>query len=230
MEWNLIARNPAAIARPPRKVVKEMRTLDVGALLSLVQEAPSKQWAAFFLVAATTGMRRGEVMGLRWADLDLDRRSVKVQRSAQRIKGSGMTLCEPKTARGRRSIALTMAAAEALRAHRSDQAEHRLKLGPLWKEQDLVFPNDLGGLLEEATVTRVFKRTLSAAGLPAIRLHDLRHTAATMLMEQAINPKVVQEMLGHSTIAITLDIYSHVTPHMQAEAAAALDNLLATHG
>jgi integrase len=133
----------------------------------------------------------------------------------------------PKTKGSRRTIALTMAAVEALRAHGMRQEAERAQLGAHWHEHDLVFPNTVGRPLDGINLLeRQFHPLLERAGLPRIRFHDLRHTAATLLLGQGINPKIVSELLGHAQVAITLDIYSQVMPHMQQQAATAMDALL----
>ena len=146
-------------------------------------------------------------------------------RAAKRIAGQGVVFSEPKTARGRRKVRLSALALRELRQHRTEQVEARLKLGPLWHDNDLVFASTLGTPMEESRVSRTYSADLFRAGIPQVRFHDLRHTAATLLLSENVHPKVVQETLGHSTIAVTLDMYSHVSPDMQAEAAAAMDRI-----
>jgi len=168
---------------------------------------------------ASTGMRIGEALGLTWEDVDLDERTLRVRRAIQRQKGKGLVMIEPKTAKGRRTVALTPTATRALRVHRSRQLEHRLRIGNMWEEHNLIFPSEVGRPLDPNNVYHRFQRTLLSIGLPKMRLHDLRHTAATLMMAEGIPPRVVQEMLGHANIRITLDTYSHVMPTMQHEAA-----------
>jgi integrase len=176
-------------------------------------------------MAATTGMRRGELLGLKWDDIDLNRRSVQLRRTLQRVAGAGLVEEETKTPSSRRLIALTRLAAAELKEHRVKQAEQRLAAGPAWETRDFVFSTALGRPIDEGNLSRSYKRSIRRAQLPDLRFHDLRHTAATLLLQEGVNPKVVQEMLGHSTIKVTLDLYSHVTPHMQEAAADALDRL-----
>jgi integrase len=159
------------------------------------------------VLAVTTGMRQGELLGLHWRDVDPEREAVSVRAALQCTSG-GFALGEPKTARSRRQAALSATAATALHRHRIRQAAERLRAGEDWEDLDLLFP-----LLERV-------------GLPRIRFHDLRHTAATLMLTQGVHPKVAQEMLGHATIATTLDLYSHATVSMQHDAARALDQLL----
>ena len=149
-----------------------------------------------------------------------------VRQQALRVKGHWL-FSEPKTTKGRRTIALPALAVHALRQHRAKQLEERLRLGFTWEDNDLAFPNQVGRPLEKRNLLRrSFWRLLEKAGLPHMRFHDLRHSAATLLLAQGVHPKVVQERLGHSTITVTMDIYSHVMPTLQREAAAILDAVL----
>ena len=137
-------------------------------------------------------------------------------------KRSDFAIGTPKSGKGR-SVALGPTVVSVLRDHRRQQAEAQLLLGAEWQDRDLVFPNEFGDFLSTTTIGRALRRVIERAGLPRIRFHDLRHTAATIMLSNGTHPKIVSEMLGHSTIAITLDLYSHVTPNMQREAAAAMD-------
>ncbi|MCI0777873.1 MAG: site-specific integrase [Chloroflexi bacterium] len=194
--------------------------------IALLDAASGERLEALYVLALTTGMRQGELLALKWSDLSLDAGSVHVTGSLQPTS-DGLTIVEPKTASARRHISLTAVAVEALRRHRASQAKERLSLGAAWDDQDLLFPNAGGRPLDvRSLVRRSFLPLLEAAGLPRIRFHDLRHTAATLLLGQGVHPKVVAEMLGHSRISTTLDLYSHVTPTMQREATVALDELL----
>ncbi len=151
---------------------------------------------------------------------------VRVRGTLQRSQ-QGLAIGEPKTRKSRRRIELSTAAVDALSRHRQRQAQDRLQQGDAWQDHGLVFANELGRPMEAGNVVRrSFRPLLRAAGLPRIRFHDLRHTAATLLMGQNVPPKVVSEMLGHSQVGITLDLYSHVTPTMQRQATAAMDALL----
>jgi integrase len=175
-------------------------------------------------------MRLGELLALRWRDVDLERGVLQVRATLQRTR-DGYTFAEPKTERSRRQVVLSPLAAEALRSHRLRLLEERLRLGEAWKDHDLVFFNEVGRPLDPANVThRSFQRILRRAGLPHIRFHDLRHTTAILLLGQGVHPKVVADLLGHSTISITLDLYSHSTPALHRQAALALEALLATEG
>jgi integrase len=177
-------------------------------------------------LALTTGMREGELLGLRWQDVDLERATVQVRLNVQEQDGR-FALAEVKTAYSRRNIALSRTAIEALRLHRAQQNIEKLRLGPAWDTRhDLIFPNTVGTvMIPDNLVKRSFKPLLAVAGLPDVRFHDLRHTAATLLLSRGVHPKVVSEMLGHADISITLRVYAHVTPNMQQAAVAVMDEL-----
>jgi integrase len=180
---------------------------------------------ALAVMALATGMREGELLALRWPDLDLDRATLLVQANLIWTPG-GFEFEEAKTAHSRRRIALPRTAVDALRMHRARQAEERLRLGAAWTDLDLVFVNTLGGPYDASNLRNWFYRVLKRAGLPRVRFHDLRHTAATLLLARGVNVKVVSEMLGHANVGITLSIYGHVLPHMQQQATDTMDAVL----
>ncbi len=224
--WGLVARNVADLVTPPRGARREMKTLSPEQARVLLDTAAGERLEAIYVLALTTGIRQGELLALRWRDVNLEAGTVQVRGSLQRLP-EGLTVVEPKTDSSRRQVALTKAAVEALRRHRVRQAEERLLVGAAWEHNDLVFANEVGRPLEVRNlVRRSFLPLLKRAGLPRIRFHDLRHTAATLLLGQGVHPKVAAEMLGHTRISTTLDLYSHVTPTMQREATEAMDALL----
>jgi integrase len=154
-------------------------------------------------MALTTGMRQGELLGLKWEDVDLEARSIRVRQTLSTAMGGGVSFNPPKTAKSRRRIRLTELAVSSLRRHRRAQFEQRMRLAGLWKDYDLVFTTGVGTPMSRADlITRSFKPLLKKAGLPDIRYHDLRHTCATLLLGKGVHAKLVQELLGHSTIAI----------------------------
>ena len=178
------------------------------------------------MLAVTTGLRQGELLGLKWEDVDFQDGVVRVRRTLARHK-TRLILGEPKTKRSRRTVQLTQAAVQALEGHFARQTAQRNLLGELYEHQGLVFATQRGTLVNPSNLRkRSFEPLLEKAGLPAIRFHDLRHTCATLLLSRNVNPKIVSEMLGHATIAITLDTYSHVLPNMQEGAARALEETL----
>lgn len=225
--WGRVSRNVADLVDAPKATRHEMKTLTAEESRRLFEAVAGDRLEALYVLAITTGMRRGELLGLHWHDVDLDRGSLQVRTTAQRVKGQGIVLGGPKTKGSRRQIDLAGRAVTALRRHKVAQAEERLEMGPSWQDQGLVFPNEVGKLHDGRNIlARSFRPLLKRADLPEIRFHDLRHTSATLLMAEGIHPKVVSERLGHSQISTTLDLYSHVTPTMQRQAADALDAVL----
>ncbi len=170
-------------------------------------------------------MRQSELLGLRWSDLALEEGLVRVRYQLKHEDGEWVWK-QPKTRRSRRQIALPAPTVEVLREHRKVQAGERQRIGVAWEQHDLVFCTRRGRPLSARNVYRAFKGLLEKGALPDVRFHDLRHTCATLLLESRVNPKVVSEVLGHATVAITLDIYSHVLPDMQQDAAAAMASAL----
>jgi len=181
------------------------------------------------VLAIYTGLRQGELLGLKWDDVDLEDGSLQVRRTLS-ITKSGPVFTSPKTAGSRRSAKLTSKAIAALKSHLERQLGEMDKVGSLWSPGDadgLIFASETGEPLDRRVVTKLkFKPLLKRAGLPEIRFHDLRHTCATLLLTRNVNPKIVSEMLGHASIAITLDTYSHVLPNMRDRAADAMEEAL----
>ena len=219
VKWGLVSRNAAAAVDAPRPVTREMRTLDSESVRSFLYAAEDTEYFALFHLAVYTGLRRSELLGLRWRAVSLEMASLSVVQTMQRLRDGETAFLEPKTAKGRRSLALSPAAVLVLRDHKEKQQALRTFAGSLSSEDDLVFSHVDGSPLEPDTVSQAFVRIARKAGLHGIRLHDLRHTHATLMLQQGIHPKIVQERLGHATIAVTLDIYSRVLPGMQEAAA-----------
>jgi integrase len=223
----LVGRNVTEFVDVPRMAEHEMHILDREQVRRLLEAARQDWLEALYVLAVSTGMRQGELLALRWSDIDLDRGIVQVRATLQWAKGGNYILAAPKTRQSRRQIMLTALACAALHTHHLRQSEERLAAGVPWGPHDLVFTSKTGNALDGRNVTRTdFARLLQRAGLPAIRFHDLRHTAATLLLGRGVNPKIVSEMLGHTKVGITLDIYSHVLPDMQQQAAAEMDRAL----
>ena len=228
VKWRLLAVNPADAVEPPRATSPEMQTLteeEIGLLLATAVATPSY---TAILLAVTTGVRRGELLALRWADADFEQGRIAVRRSLQQTN-AGLTFKSPKTAKGNRTIPLPAVALEALRSHRVEQAKHRLLMGDRYVNGDLIFAKPDGTPLDPDGFSASFGAIVRRSGLKRVRLHDLRHTQATLLLRQNVHPKVVQERLGHSSIAVTLDTYSHVGPNLQEQATLALDAVLRGH-
>jgi integrase len=222
----VVQRNVSDLVDPPSMARPEMGVLSTENARALLAAAAGDRFEALYVLAVTTGMRLGELLALQWEAIDLEGRSLQVRASLYHT-GHEFVFTEPKTAKSRRRVQLPSIAAEALRAHRRGVVAERLALGAAWQtDYDLVFPNTVGGPMDPShMVRREFAKLLKKANVPRIRFHDLRHTAATLLFAQGINPKVVSEMLGHSDIAITLSLYGHVTPPMQKEAADTMDQI-----
>jgi len=225
VKQGLVARNVASLVSPPRFDRYEAQTLTVGQAERLLEVAHGSHLDALLILALTTGMRRGELLALRWDDVDFQQSLVSVHRTMTRVGGYGYVEGEPKTRSSRRRIVLPGVALEALKDHRERQAQVQLKVGETWQDKGLVFCDDSGGFFSPDVVLYRFGKLLSKVGLPHMRFHDLRHSAATILLVAGVHPKVVQERMGHSTIAMTLDVYSHVLPSMQQEAAGKIDDL-----
>lgn len=228
VRWGYLARNVVEMVDPPRVPRYELTTLTADEVRRVLDAAKGDRLEALYVLAVTTGMREGELLALRWEHADVDRGTVRVVGTLQRTS-VGLVIAEPKTKSSRRLVQLGPTAANALRKHRLVQREERLKAGAIWRDEDLVFSNQIGAAIEPRNlVRRSFEPLLARAGVRRVRFHDLRHTAATLLLEQAVHPKYVSDMLGHANIAITLDLYSHVTPSMRSEAARVMDSIIAS--
>ncbi|MGD9934607.1 MAG: tyrosine-type recombinase/integrase [Dehalococcoidia bacterium] len=227
VRWQLIPANPATAISPPRFERHEMQTLSPTQVEHLLTTAEGTYLRPLVYLAVHTGARNGELLAVRWTDLDLEHGRLSITRTAQRIPGRGIVFASPKTHRSRRPIALSATAVVILREHRAAQLEHRLAVGPAWEDHGLVFCQPNGRPHEPGQVSKAFARLISRTQLPHVRFHDLRHTAATLLLSAGQNPKVVSERLGHASVNITLDTYSHVLPNLQREAADAMDRILA---
>jgi len=220
----LVERNVATLVDLPKLARREIRALSPDEVRRFLNEARSDAWYALWVVLVTTGLRPGEALGLKWGDWE--NRSLQVRRALVRVPGRKWSLDETKTRRSR-IVALPEMTIRALQAHSTRRKRERLQSGTGYADHGLVFSTRSGLPLAATNIVRKhFKPLLKAAGLPAIRLYDLRHTAATLRLVNGEHPKVVQEMLGHASITLTMDTYSHVLPGMQEESAARLDALL----
>lgn len=225
MHWGLTARNPTALVNPPRPARREMTALSGDQLQQLLQHTAGSQWHPVWVLLGTSGLRLGEALGLHWQDIDLARRRLAVRYALQRQRGRGLVLVPPKTPRSRRTIYLSELAQSALNEQRQWQCDRR-STAKRWSESGLVFTNRTGGGLEQGVVERALIQALATAGLPRVRVHDLRHTTASVLLAAGTHPKVVQDLLGHSTITLTLDTYSHLTQPLHEQAARTMDAVL----
>jgi integrase len=235
VKWNLVARNVCNAVSPPRRGRFEVTPLTLEQIQQLLAAVEGHRLAALFKLALATGMRRGELLGLKWQDIDFAKGTVQVRRVLSRIPsrlpGKGYAEAEPKTQTSRRTIIVAPFALNALKEHRECQLDERERVGASWQEHDFVFCTPLGTHLNPTRdMLDLLKAFLKQAGLPGIRFHDLRHSSATLLLGLGVHPKVVQEILGHSQISMTLDIYSHVLPSMHQDAMARLNAAIALDG
>ncbi len=226
---SLIPRNPTDPVTVPRINREEINPLTAEEANRLIEAACSAgdRLEALYVLAVHAGLRQGELLALKWDDLDLEAGMLRVRRTLTNADGK-YSMSEPKTKKSRRTVRLTSGAIAALRGHLERQVGEMERMGSLYQPGGLVFANKVGGIINPSNLrNRSFKRVLKRAGLPEkTRFHDLRHTCATLLLSRNVNPKIVSEMLGHANIAITLDTYSHVLPDMQEGAARALEEAL----
>jgi integrase len=226
LRWDLVPRNVCEVVDPPRVVNKEITPLDREQSRVFLEAAREDRHAALYFVATTCGLREGELFGLMDADVDLDRRTVRVERQLMRLRdGGGFDFPDPKHG-SKRTVKLPAKAVDVLADHRERQAFEARKLKGLYEDMGLIFASQRGTPLDASNVVnRSFKPLLRSAGLPGIRFHDLRHTCATLLLLKNVNPKYVQRLLGHKSIKITLDLYSHWIPEMDDFTADAMDEI-----
>ena len=223
VKWGLLVRNPAEAVDPPRPVNKEMTTLDERGVDAFLDAAEQTPFYHLFHLATYTGLRRSELLGLRWKDVDLNLGTLSVTQVMHRLQDGRVVFQEPKTAKSRRQVSLSPETAITLRNHKVQQEQQARIMGADQDGDSLVFSKVDGAPLSPITGNHTFARTIRKAGLEGVRLHDLRHTHASLMMKRGAFPKVIQERLGHSSIAVTMDIYSHLLPGMQEAAALAFD-------
>jgi integrase len=205
----LIPRNVCDLVKPPRARAREMTTWSTEQARVFLSVADQSSHGPIWLVALTTGMRRGELLGLRWQDVDFERGVLHVRQCVRPLNGAP-TITPPKSKSARREVPVPAAVMEALREHKIAQNVHRLKIGPLWKEHDLVFPTGLGTPINPNNLPRDFTRLVVLAGVPRVRIHDLRHTHVTLALQRGANVKAVSQRVGHARTSITMDVYAHV--------------------
>lgn len=222
-----ISRNVGSLVRAPRPERSEVTPWTHEEVTKFTQTAKDHRLRALFILAYSVGLRRGEILGLRWQDLDLDHRKLHVRQTLQRLgAGSGLVIGPPKSARSRRTVPLPLVVVDALRIRHTEQLAERTAAGDFWNETGLVFTTTIGTNLEPSNLRRTFNSLVESAGVRAIRFHDLRHTCASLLFAQGVPPRVVMDLLGHSTLSITTDLYAHVMPSALVDAASAMDALL----
>ena len=235
-KWGLIPRNPASVVDPPKVPQREFRPLSPEQAGRFLEAAENDRFYGLYVLAITCGLRQGELLGLTWENVDLDKGILQVRYQLQWVKKEAQksgkreeptwVLTEPKSAKSRRTVILPQVAVQALKKHRAQQAAEKLKMGEVWQDCGFVFTTPIGTPQDASNLRKIsFQPLLEGAGVPRIRFHDLRHTCATVLLSQGVHPKVVQEQLGHSQISLTLDTYSHVLPTLQQEAANEMDKM-----
>ncbi len=225
LRWGLLSRNVADLADPPKHSRKEMSIWSAEQLQAFLASVENQRLHPCYLLASMTGMRRGEVLGLRWQDVDLDSGRLRVRQTLTSVDYK-LVFGRPKTARSNLSVALDPATVTALRAWRKAQLEERMAWGAAYEDNGLTFCRENGSPTHPQSLSQAFERDAKAAGLPVIRFHDLRHSYATVALSAGVHPKVVSERLGHSSIAVTLDTYSHVIPALEEEAASRIAALI----
>jgi integrase len=225
LKWNMIPRNAADVVKAPRPAPEEMHPLSPDEARRLIEAVSGDALEALYVLAVQTGMRQGELLALKWEDVDLNEGVIHIRRTLMR-RGGRVALGEPKTKGSRRPVHLTDMAVAVLKTHLERQLEEIERLGDLYRDNGLVFTSGVGTLINPTNLRRrSFAPMLQRAGLPRVRFHDLRHTCATLLFSKGAHPKHVQGLLGHATVAITLDTYSHVIPGMGNYTARAMEDV-----
>ncbi len=227
VKHRLIAANVAALADPPKQERHEIHPLTPDQARVLLESIAGHRLEGLFVTALTTGLRSGELRALRWADIDLEARSLSVEAGLARIDGRWQRV-PPKSSAGRRMVPLMDRTVAALREHRRRQLIDRLAAGSEWvgNEWDLVFVSEVGTPLDSSNVVHAYQRALERAGLPRQRFHDARHSVATFWLAAGVPARVVADMLGHSQVSLTLNVYTHVLPTLRRDAADRLDAIL----
>jgi len=226
LRYGLVTYNPTQGATLPQYKHSEMQVLDETQVSQFLVAAQESYYRAFYHLAVTTGMRQGELFGLKWIDLQWNKGILHLQRQVQKVPGQGWSFVEPKTKSGRRTIKIGEGSLEAIREHKVHQDLLKAKIGERWQENDLIFPSSVGTPGDPSNLRIDYNRILVKAGLPKIRFHDLRHTAASLMLNHNVPVIVVSRMLGHSKPSTTLDIYGHLYSEMQDEAADLMDKLV----
>jgi integrase len=222
LRWQLIQRNPADAVKPPKVERKQMSVIDTDATVDVLEEARGTGLFMTILLGVLCGLRRGEITALRWLRVDLDHAQLSVVCSTEQTDKGGVREKETKSGKSR-TVALSPLVVEELRRHRAKQAEGLLQLGIRLTDDHHVVAREDGQPLQPRSLSQAFRKFIKARNLPRIRLHDLRHSHATHMLASGVHPKIAQERLGHSSVSVTIDLYSHVLPGMQAEAVNRVD-------
>ena len=226
VKMGIIPRNPASATIPPRSPEKEMQILDDSQVSQMLINAKGHRWEALYHLAVTTGMRQMEILGLKWTDLDWVRKTARIERQLVRSTGKIVRFSQLKTKHAKRTIALGSKTINILKKHYDNQFSVIQETGEEWHENGLIFTTSNGNAIHYRNLVRNYKALLRDTGLPEIRFHDLRHTAASLMLNHGIPVIIVSRRLGHARPSITLDIYGHLIPSMQSEAAELMDELV----
>jgi len=224
VKWGMLVRNPADAVKPPKAERAGLKTLDMPQTAALIEGLRGSRMLIPAMLAVLCGLRRGEIVALRWRHVDLEAGVLSIVESAEQTR-EGVRYKAPKSGKGR-TVALSATVREELRQHRLRQAEELLCLGIRQDEATFVYAQEDGSPLQPRTLTHAWAKAIAKTDLPRIRFHDLRHAHATHLLQSGVHPKVASERLGHSRVGVTLDIYSHVLPGMQEDAASRVDEAL----
>ena len=226
VKQGMLGHNPTEAVTPPRYEHEEMRFYDEAQANQMLFSAKGNRNEALYYLAVTTGLRQSELLGLKWSDLDWIKKTLTVQRQLRREHRNNDYFTIPKSKAGRRTIVLGEKAIEILHEHWDLQDQERRIAGGRWKENDLIFTSSIGTPMDQRNLYHTFREFIHSVGLPEIRFHDLRHTAASLMLNHGIAPIIVSKRLGHSKVSITLDIYGHLMSEMQSEAADLMDELI----
>jgi integrase len=224
-KWNLVVRNAAALVNPPRREKQPVRGFTTEEAHQFLETIRGHRLESLFSVTLSLGLRQGEILGLQWSDVDLENGMLSVRQQLQRVDGA-LRMVELKTEKSRRTINLPQVAISALGAHLARQAEERQLAGVGWVETGMVFTTRIGTMLDRRNLLRAFYGIVKNSGIRKFRFHDLRHSAATLLLVQGVHPRAVMELLGHSDFATTMNIYSHVIPAVKKDVANQMDAIL----
>jgi len=228
MKLGIIGRNPDDATQPPKPVHKEMKFWNqeqVQQFLAVAKETNDRNYALYFM-ALVTGMRQGELLALKWQDVDLEKETLTVKLNLQRLPGGGLRLQKPKTKTSIRTIRLGKESLSVLAEQRNLLAKEKSLANGLWQDDGYVFPSSIGSAMDASNLWKHFRRILKQSKLPAIRFHDLRHTAASLMLNNGVDVLVASRRLGHAKPSITLDVYGHLIPSSQAGVADVLDKLV----
>ena len=225
LRWGLVPRNVATLVDPPRAIREPVNPMSPDEARRFMEAARGDPFEAVFAIALGLGLRVGEVLGLRWQDIDLEAGRLTVRHALQRAKSQGLELVEPKSRTSVRNLVLPAFVVRALRQQQLRQKQQVRWGGLKWQEKDLVFTSSLGTPIESNKVRRGFKALLKKTGLRDMRLHDLRHSCASFLLAQGLQPRTIMELLGHSQISLTMNTYAHVMPSLMRDAAQRMDAL-----